>query len=49
MFEVLPGLMLVVMITLTLILLPHLQDDRAARSDDSRRPAEEIHVKRKRE
>jgi hypothetical protein len=49
MFEVLPGLMLVVMITLTLILLPHLQEDRRPRSDDARRPTEEIHVKRKRE
>jgi hypothetical protein len=41
--ESLPGLLLVLMITITLILLPHLNDERI---NEPRRATEEIHIKR---
>lgn len=46
MLETFPGLLLVIMIAITLILLPRLNDDRA--SDRTRR-TEEIYTKKQRE
>jgi hypothetical protein len=48
MLETFPGLLLVIMITITLILLPRLNEERASRSDTSRR-TEELHIKPKRD
>ena len=45
MLETFPGLLLVAMIALTLILLPHLNDERP-RSTDKTRRTEELHIKR---
>lgn len=47
MLETLPGLFLVVMIALTLILLPRLNDDNSRSSGERRRITEELHIKRK--
>lgn len=39
----LPGLFLVIMLTLTLVLLPYISDERKA---EPRRATEEIHIRR---
>lgn len=44
-----PALLLIIMICLTLILLPRLNDERRPSSDDVRRPTEELHIKPRRE
>ena len=46
MLETFPGLLLVIMLTLTLILLPRLNEERPGRADSPRR-TEELHVKPK--
>jgi hypothetical protein len=48
MLETFPGLLLVIMIAITLILLPRLSDDRAGRTETTRR-TEELHIKQKRD
>jgi hypothetical protein len=48
MLETFPGLLLVIMLTLTLILLPRLNEERSGRIDSPRR-TEELHVKPKRD
>jgi hypothetical protein len=48
MLESFPGLLLVIMLTLTLILLPRLNEEQAGRPDPPRR-TEELHVKPKRD
>ena len=45
MLETFPGLFLVIMIAITLILLPRLNDERLPPSDKTRR-TEELHIKR---
>lgn len=45
MLDTFPGLLLVAMITITLILLPRLNDERP-RSNDRTRRTEELHIKR---
>jgi hypothetical protein len=47
MLESLPGLLLVIMITITLILLPRLSEERST-SAETRRRSEELHIKPKR-
>lgn len=46
MLETLPGLLLVVMIIITVILLPHLNNERSNQADEPRRKTEELHIKR---
>jgi hypothetical protein len=46
MLETFPGLLLVIMIVLTLILLPHLNDDRQRPAERTGR-TEELHIKPK--
>ena len=46
MLETFPGLLLVIMIAITLILLPRLNDDRPSSTDKTRR-TEELHIKRR--
>jgi hypothetical protein len=48
MLESLPGLLLVAMIILTLVLLPHLNDDRKRTTERTGR-TDELHIKPKRE
>ena len=48
MLETFPGLLLVIMIAVTLILLPRLNDERPRSADPNRR-TEELHIKPKRE
>ena len=48
MLESFPGLLLVIMLTLTLILLPRLNEEQVGRVDPPRR-TEELHVKPKRD
>jgi len=48
MLQSLPGLLLVVMIILTLILLPYLNEDRSRAPERTGR-TEELHIKHKRE
>jgi hypothetical protein len=48
MLETFPGLLLVIMIALTLILLPRLNEERSGRADATRR-TEELHIKPKRD
>ncbi len=45
MSSLIPGLFLMIMIALTLVLLPRLNDDRQPRADEPRRVTEEIHIK----
>jgi hypothetical protein len=45
MIQTIPGLFLVIMIAITLILLPRLNDDRPSPPDQTRR-TEELHIKR---
>lgn len=46
MIQTFPGLLLVIMIAITLILLPRLNDDRPPATDQTRR-TEELHIKRR--
>jgi hypothetical protein len=48
MLETFPGLFLVIMIAITLILLPRLNDERPNRAEPTRR-TEELHIKPKRD
>lgn len=48
MFGTFPGLLLIIMIAITLILLPRLNDDQV-RSADKPRRTEELHIKRLKE
>ena len=48
MLETFPGLLLVIMIAITLILLPRLNDERPSRNEPARR-TEELHIKPKRD
>jgi hypothetical protein len=48
MLETFPGLLLVIMLTLTLILLPRLSEEQSSRADPPRR-TEELHIKPKRD
>jgi hypothetical protein len=48
MLETFPGLLLVIMIVLTLILLPHLTEDRQRTSERTGR-TEELHIKPRRD
>ena len=48
MLETFPGLLLVIMLTLTLILLPRLSEEQPSRKDTPRR-TEELHIKPKRD
>lgn len=47
--DLFPSLFLVLMIALTLVLLPRLNDDRQMRSDEPQRATEEIHIKPKKQ
>lgn len=47
MSSLIPSLFLVLMIALTLVLLPRLNEDRQIRSDEPQRVTEEIHIKPK--
>lgn len=48
MLESFPGLLLVIMITITLILLPRLSEERSTAAETHRR-TEELHIKPKRD
>ncbi|HET9222156.1 MAG TPA: hypothetical protein VFO07_06615 [Roseiflexaceae bacterium] len=48
MLETFPALLLVIMLTLTLILLPRLNEEQPGRADPPRR-TEELHIKPKRD
>ena len=48
MLESFPGLLLVIMITITLILLPRLSEERSTAAE-TRRRTEELHIKPKRD
>ena len=48
MLETFPGLLLVIMLTLTLILLPRLSEEQSGRVDPPRR-TEELHIKPERD
>ena len=48
MLETFPGLLLVIMLTLTLILLPRLNEEHSGRAEPPRR-TEELHIKPKRD
>lgn len=48
MSSLIPSIFLMIMITLTLVLLPRLSDDRQPRADEPQRVTEEIHIKPKR-
>lgn len=45
MIEHLPELLLIVVITITIILLPRINDERPPRAEEPRRATEELHIK----
>lgn len=45
MIETVPGFLLVVMIIITIVLLPRLNDERPAQVRDRARRTEELHIK----
>jgi len=49
MLETFPALLLVIMLTLTLILLPRLNEEQQSNRTDAPRRTEELHIKTKRD
>ena len=49
MLETLPGLLLIIMIVITIILLPRLNNERSNQADEPRRKTEELHIKRQKQ
>jgi hypothetical protein len=45
MVEHIPEILLIVVITITIILLPRINDERPPRAEEPRRATEELHIK----